>query len=102
MTGLAPGLDVYLSSFTELEKQRGQSWVHEIRKAAMERFLTLGFPTTQDEEWRFTNVAPITKHAFKPAEAAGTVGLDQPLADLGCSRLVFVNGHFRSELSVLP
>ncbi len=102
MTGLATGLDTYLSSFSDLEKQRPHSWVHEIRKAAMERFLTSGFPTTQDEEWRFTSVAAIPKHPFKPAAAAGAVALEHPLADLDPPRLVFVNGYFQDELSVLP
>jgi Fe-S cluster assembly protein SufD len=32
-----------------------------IRQRAAERFRTRGFPTTHDEEWRFTNVAPITR-----------------------------------------
>jgi Fe-S cluster assembly protein SufD len=32
-----------------------------IRQRAAERFRALGFPTTRDEEWRFTNVAPIAK-----------------------------------------
>ena len=29
------------------------------REEALSRFLALGFPTTRDEEWRFTSVAPI-------------------------------------------
>ncbi|HEX4810187.1 MAG TPA: Fe-S cluster assembly protein SufD [Bryobacteraceae bacterium] len=36
----------------------------EIRKRAAEHFETHGFPTTRDEEWRFTNVAPIVKTQF--------------------------------------
>ena len=32
-----------------------------IRQRAAERFRVRGFPTTRDEEWRFTNVAPIAK-----------------------------------------
>jgi Fe-S cluster assembly protein SufD len=36
----------------------------EIRKRAAEVFETRGYPTTRDEEWRFTNVAPIAKADF--------------------------------------
>jgi hypothetical protein len=36
----------------------------DIRWEALDRFLTLGFPTTQDEEWRFTDVAPISEKIF--------------------------------------
>ena len=33
----------------------------ELRETAFHRFQELGFPTTHDEEWRFTNVAPIAR-----------------------------------------
>jgi Fe-S cluster assembly protein SufD len=36
----------------------------ETRKRATELFETRGYPTTRDEEWRFTNVASITKADF--------------------------------------
>jgi Fe-S cluster assembly protein SufD len=39
----------------------------EIRKRAAERFQAHGFPTTREEEWRFTNVAPIAKTHFAAA-----------------------------------
>jgi Fe-S cluster assembly protein SufD len=32
-----------------------------LRETAFQRFTELGFPTTHDEEWRFTNVAPIAR-----------------------------------------
>ena len=32
-----------------------------MRETAFQRFAELGFPTTHDEEWRFTNVAPIAR-----------------------------------------
>jgi Fe-S cluster assembly protein SufD len=38
-----------------------QTWVQALREAALERFQQLGFPTTHEEEWRFTNVAPIAR-----------------------------------------
>ena len=40
------------------------SELSEIRRRAAERFAALRFPTTRDEEWRFTNVAPIAKADF--------------------------------------
>jgi len=41
----------------------------ELRKFAAEQFEARGFPTTRDEEWRFTNVAPIVKSSFPVAPA---------------------------------
>lgn len=40
------------------------SGLADIRKRAAERFEAHGFPTTREEEWRFTNVAPIAKAQF--------------------------------------
>src|ERR1019366_9761990 len=45
----------------------------ELRETAFQRFAKLGFPTTHDEEWRFTNVAPIARSTFQRGLAAGQV-----------------------------
>jgi Fe-S cluster assembly protein SufD len=39
----------------------------DIRRRAAERFEEYGFPTTKEEEWRFTSVAPIAKAQFPTA-----------------------------------
>ena len=36
----------------------------KIREEARRRFAELGFPTTHDEDWRFTSVAPISRTSF--------------------------------------
>ncbi len=43
------------------------SGLEEVRKRAGEHFDAHGFPTTRDEEWRFTNIAPIAKNRFPTA-----------------------------------
>ncbi|MEE9180006.1 MAG: Fe-S cluster assembly protein SufD, partial [Vicinamibacteria bacterium] len=97
----------YLEEFSRFEKSLGAkpSWVHSLRQAAMQRFAERGFPTTKDEEWRFTSVAPITRNGFELATPT-TVSPDAPARlarlDLGewdRSELVFVNGRFAPELS---
>ena len=97
----------YLEEFSRFEKSLGAkpSWVHSLRQSAMQRFAERGFPTTNDEEWRFTSVAPITRNAFELATPT-TVSPDAPayLVRLGLgewdrSELVFVNGRFAPELS---
>ena len=37
--------------------------------AAASRFRALGFPTVRDEDWRFTNIAPIASAEFRPTGA---------------------------------
>ena len=75
-----------------------------LRREAFDRFRALGFPTTRHEEWRFTNIQPITRTTFRTA-AAVTLSTDQVAAHLedtwrgNAARLVFANGEFRSELS---
>src|SRR5262249_30127401 len=79
----------------------GQGAIAEAREAAFHRFLARGFPTTRDEEWKFTNVSPIAATAFSPAASAPTKNLIDPFlrdARAGC-RIVVVNGRRQAELS---
>src|ERR1051325_10027323 len=64
--------DVYFSHFREIEKRRelNPSWLVPFRKAALDRFAELGFPTTRNEEWKYTNVAPIARTAFQPVNTS--------------------------------
>jgi Fe-S cluster assembly protein SufD len=74
-------------------------WLRDLRAAAIARFAELGFPTTRQEEWRFTSVAPLLEGAFVPAPAGGRSG---PAAPGGAAlRMVFVNGRFAVEQSSL-
>ena len=73
------------------------------REEALSRFVALGFPTTRDEEWRFTSVAPIAGHSFALAEASANAG-HRDVAPLRLSgvvgaELVFVDGRFAPALS---
>ncbi len=81
-----------------------QSFLTPLRKAAIARFAELGFPTTRDEEWRSTNVAPIANTTFTPADPDdSSVSADDLspflFADDAGGRLVFVNGRFSERLS---
>jgi Fe-S cluster assembly protein SufD len=96
--------------FERLEKEgalRNPDWVFPLRQAGLAKFAALGFPTTSDEDWRFTNVAPLAKLPFKPVLQFHRHGLDAgaiekfAFPNLGGSRLVFVDGHFALELSTL-
>jgi Fe-S cluster assembly protein SufD len=78
--------------------------VGKIRAAGIARFRERGFPTTKQEEWIYTNVAPIAKTPFRLAGArqglldrAQLAGLT--LDDEAAVELVFVNGHYIERLS---
>src|SRR5579885_2898331 len=73
-----------------------------LREAAFERFSGLGFPTTHEEEWRFTNVGPIARREFKAAAPAEAQVADfAPWSQSGV-RLVFVNGCLVQAPAQLP
>ena len=67
----------------------------------------LGFPTTKNEEWKFTNISPLTKYNFVPSDAnykSDLSGKDIEkylIKDLDVNLLVFVNGFFRKDLSII-
>ncbi|MGD0201679.1 MAG: Fe-S cluster assembly protein SufD [Bryobacteraceae bacterium] len=68
-----------------------------VRDAAIERFAALGFPTTHDEEWKYTNLTPFLKVVYEPAPSGALV--DWPSSATASPVLAFVNGRFAPELS---
>jgi len=91
-----------MTSLLELQtiQTGGPAWLGQMRREAYGRFAELGFPTTKDEEWKYTNVGPIAKTRFERGPAGAARAGKDLLPDLGCStRLVFVNGILAPELS---
>ncbi len=83
----------------------GPAWLRELRKRGLTRFTQVGFPTTRLEEWKATNVSPIAKTDFVPADPSKQAGPELPpiaRLDLGGPRLVFVDGRFSEGLSSPP
>jgi Fe-S cluster assembly protein SufD len=105
MTAVAQ-VESWLENFTEAERSapgRSLPWLKRLREDAFARFCEAGFPTTKDEDWRFTNVSAIARTQFRPARAAKIAKKD--VAALGvegvAAQLVFVNGRYAPELSSL-
>jgi len=105
---LTQQLEGYLESFSEFEKLatgHDLPWLRWLRQDAFARFCEVGFPTTHDEDWRFTNVSAIAQTPFRLARN-GRFRLSQKelepyrVAGVAC-QLVFVNGCFARELSLL-
>ncbi len=85
------------------------AWLAERRHQATEAFRSTGFPTGRDEDWRFTNVAPIAQRQFRRAGAPLRVAAEQldpyVLGSPVGSRIVFLNGRFAptwSSITRLP
>ena len=78
-------------------------WLELVRTSAMERFEQLGFPTVHDEEWKYTNLASLTKQSFVPATRAEELSIDTAslvYPETATAHLVVVNGFLSEELSV--
>jgi Fe-S cluster assembly protein SufD len=81
------------------------AWLRSARQEALERFQAAGFPTTRQEDWRFTNVAPVARLTFRTAPEGQTrrvAGPDVAALTLGPAegpRIVFVDGRYASDLS---
>ena len=103
---MAQGLQSYVAAWERAGRLRQHGEPRAItlaREDAWRRFLALGFPTTREEEWRFTNVAPIAEGGFSPSVA------DSPHVDVApfrlpggsAAELVYVNGRYAPALSRL-
>ena len=98
--------NVYATLFSEMADRlpgNDLAWLRSLRATALDRFIDLGFPSTRLEEWKYTNVAPISRLVFRPAPSAPRSPLpDSVRSDLDLfpnPRLVFIDGVLAPELS---
>jgi Fe-S cluster assembly protein SufD len=96
----------YLEIFEELKARFAgrHGWLQTLRQEAFARFAETGFPTTHDEDWRFTNVAAVANTVF---ETAAPMPVEERQLEVFATsgfacRLVFINGYFDAGLSRLP
>jgi len=96
--------DAWLADFEQSEAKSPGDWLRPTRKSAIAAFAKLGFPTTREEDWRFTNVAPIANTIFERAVQPETRVERTELADFrfaepDANLFVVVNGRFDRTLS---
>jgi Fe-S cluster assembly protein SufD len=94
----------YFDAFSELEKVRQAAeplWLRHLRAEGWDIFNSSGFPTVRDEDWRFTNLAPLTRTAFRRAAqtSVSRAAIEDALLAGAACQLVFVNGRFAPEIS---
>ena len=106
-TALEP--NAYRTAFEGLRGEWGDreaGWLTELRQTAFDRFLTKGFPTTRDPEWRHTDVAAIARTEFQLAQRLPCPAIRpevQKRLDFGGAftgwEIVFVDGRYCPDLS---
>ena len=99
MTAVSEQTGAWLREFGE--QKPAEPWLQSLRDAAFRRFAELGFPTTKNEEWRFTNVAPIARGRFVAAPQGSWGDYHSPNA-YGGIQIVFVNGGLVGPAPSLP
>ncbi len=97
--------DEYVARFADTDHRADPMWLGAQRRAAIESFATLGFPTTRNEDWHFTSVAPVLERSYapiinpEPALSARDIAAFQFEGDW--QTLVFLNGNFVARLSTV-
>src|SRR5437868_12280876 len=104
-TELVKETNLYEMAFRLARKDAGvnePSWLQNLRENSFDQFEQTGFPDTKQEEWKYTNVTPISKGDFAPVLASNGSALTKDGAltsfiyeEARDSRLVFVNGMLR-------
>lgn len=78
----------------------GIPWLHVWRTRAFEQFMESGFPSTKNEEWKYTDVRPIAGRRFVVPSRPGAVApVTLPRIDVDGPMLVFVDGRYSAALS---
>ena len=103
VTELVKSENSYQTAFRSLrELSPTVAWLELVRSSAMDRFEQLGFPSVREEDWKYTNLATLTKTEFAPvtsgsADARDIAGFTYP--ETAEAHLVVIDGFLRDDLS---
>ena len=94
----------YMAAIERAERDRAHepAWLRDARRSAADAFGRMGLPTTRDEEWRVTNVAPIADTPFAAAPIAAVSPEETArflVPGLAGPRLVFIDGRYAAGSS---
>ncbi|MET0402272.1 MAG: Fe-S cluster assembly protein SufD, partial [Cystobacter sp.] len=102
------GLRYYLDLAERFQAERAAgapAWLRALRQEGIEQLARQGFPTSKHEDWKYTQVAPMSSQAFSPVhtvhETSMAAAVTQHTLPGPGPRLVFVDGRFVRELSRL-
>jgi Fe-S cluster assembly protein SufD len=79
-------------------------WLSQLRTEAVDRISALKMPTTRDEEWRFTDISPLTEVPFQATQTISqlqSAEIKHHYLQEATTRLVFVDGQYIPALSTI-
>jgi Fe-S cluster assembly protein SufD len=95
----------YLERAEEFQKRHvgDPGWIVALRAAALRSLAETGFPRRSQEEWRYSNPAPLLRTPFELPAAGSTLPDAARLEEIAtpyyaCSNSVFVNARYCEEL----
>ena len=107
LTKLDPKIS-FIDKFDEtiklLSANNTPEWLNTFRQNGLSKFQELGFPTTKNEDWKYTNLSPVVTRTYK------ILSTEKKLLELNhfkeyCNpdeiNIVFINGIFSKEFATL-
>lgn len=73
----------------------------DARRRHLDRFLALGFPSKDEEDWKYTDLAPLSAQRFDTVDQPSTAPDLCAHLIAGCDHVVFVDGQLDGSLSTL-
>ncbi len=102
-------VESYINEHKDIKNKLAGSqhnWLQAARDNALQSFAKLGYPDKKVENWKYTRVTPIAKQHLpillthsEHYEKNKVVSLVKAMPDCHC--MVFINGYFSTELSLL-
>ncbi len=95
----------YLAEHTRQQSFAIPSWLKDRQDNAIQLFKETGFPTTRQEEWKYTDVRSIMKRGFivnpDQPDHPDTSAVDKAkFVELNCQEIIFINGCYIPDMSV--
>jgi Fe-S cluster assembly protein SufD len=105
VTELVKSENTYQTAFGSVkELSPTVPWLELVRSGAIDRFEQIGFPSVREEEWKYTNLAPLAKESFQPAIKSGDMSSTDAARfaypETANAHLIVVNGFLNEEVSV--
>ncbi|MFN7012915.1 MAG: Fe-S cluster assembly protein SufD, partial [Bacteroidia bacterium] len=79
-----------------------EAWLKETRTEALESFKALDFPSSRNEEWKYTRITPLLKKDLKKGEYAHVQTSNYQIDDLDAVTIPVVNGIINLKELTLP
>ncbi len=89
--------------FNQKASKTTPSWFNELKEESLKRFNTLEFPTTKNEDWKYTNITALLQRTYQIPDQSHLkeIAEFQSYTEKDAILIVFVNGQFSVEHSRL-